>query len=630
MNLPHPSTLKKWYANSGANGEPGVSMGGLSCLVNLVNEMNRSEEKFYCSLAFDEMDIRRHVQYADNRKEFLGFVTFGKDGSVMDVARQAIVFMVNGINRNVSFPVAHHFISSLDSDSKAVLIKNIIVEISNTGTELLNIAFDGLVTNFTTFKKLGASFVMNDFRPFILNPVNGMPIRIILDPCHMIKLTRNCLENEGTIYDGEGQKIQWLHFDRLESYRVKNQFVTHKLTKKHIQCYRNKMNVRLAVQTLSDSVANSLEYLMNEGVRGFDDCAGTIRYCRIMNRLFDILNTTYSGTLESDKKNINKMPLSIKNVEPFLDEVSKYIPTLRIRNKNILVNILESRKKTGFLGLLVNIHNLKMIFEDYVATKKMEYMATFHLGQDPLESFFGRIRSKCGSNDNPTAEQFKSAYRKTLVNREITSSALSNCQDRLNIFFVPSSKPKKNVEEVESSKSVKANSDSLCEWIANPLTPNDILVDVGKEATVVQRAADIEWKIRENFERFKCRACFNVLNENRKNVVNISSSHEFQSPCESTTFICKVAWKYLDIFIKRTQFEHEALIVTIINAIDFQTIFVDTDFELHSEHKHYFIQFIAEEFIRMQSIYIAKNLTLKEQSKLLRNKLNKTIHFMGQ
>lgn len=42
--LPHPSTLKKWYANSDANGEPGISLAGLNCLINLVNELKRSDE----------------------------------------------------------------------------------------------------------------------------------------------------------------------------------------------------------------------------------------------------------------------------------------------------------------------------------------------------------------------------------------------------------------------------------------------------------------------------------------------------------------------------------------------------------------------------------------------------------
>lgn len=212
--LPHPSTLKKWYANSDANGEPGISLAGLNCLFNLVDELKHTEEKFYCTLVSDEMSIRRHVQYADNQKQFLGCTTYGNSEEFC-VANNVIVFMV--MNRNVSFPIAHHFINTLDAQKKSELLKMIITEISNTGAELLNISFDGLVTNFTTCKQLGASFKIDDFRPFFPNPVDGKPIRIILDPCHMTKLARNCLENEGYICDGERRKIEWKHFESLES-----------------------------------------------------------------------------------------------------------------------------------------------------------------------------------------------------------------------------------------------------------------------------------------------------------------------------------------------------------------------------------------------------------------------------
>lgn len=124
------------------------------------------------------MSIRRHVQYADNQKQFLGSTTYGNDND-FSVANNVIVFMVNGMNKYVSFPIAHHFINSLDAKAKSELLETIITEISNTGAELLNIAFDGLVTNFTTCKQLGASFRMNDFRPFFPNPVNGRPIQVI-------------------------------------------------------------------------------------------------------------------------------------------------------------------------------------------------------------------------------------------------------------------------------------------------------------------------------------------------------------------------------------------------------------------------------------------------------------------
>lgn len=257
----------------------------------------------------------------------------------------------------------------------------------------------------------------------------------------MLKLARNCLDNERFIYDGDGRKIEWKHFESLESQRVRNDFVMHKLTKKHVQCQRNRMNVKLAAQTLSNSVANSLEYLMKQGVKSFINCAGTIRFCRMMNDLFDVFNTGHKDTLDNNNQNVYKVPLSMNTVErvlPLLNDAEEYIKSLKIDR----TNILKSRKKTGFLGLIINIHNLKLIFDEYVRSDVLKQITTYSLGQDSLESFFGRMRSKCGNNDNPTVEQFKSAYRKTLVNKEITSSTFANCQDNLNIFFVPSTKPK--------------------------------------------------------------------------------------------------------------------------------------------------------------------------------------------
>lgn len=190
------------------------------------------------------------------------------------------------------------------------------------------------------------------------------------------------------------------------------------------------------------------------------------------------------STLDNNNQNISKVPLSMDTFEriiPFLNDATEYIKALKIHG----TNILKSSKKTGFLGLLINVYNVKRIFDECMQTGKLEHITTYSLGQDPLKSFFGRIRSKCGSNDNPSVEQFKSAYQKTLVNKEITSSAFANCQDRLKIFFVPSTKPKESNDEVEMN--IPANSDIINEWIVNPLTPNDILFDVGKEATVVRR-----------------------------------------------------------------------------------------------------------------------------------------------
>lgn len=72
-NLPHPSTLRKYFANSSSNGQPGISEDSLESLWKLVAE----NEDVYCTLSFDEMHIRRNVQWNDRQKKFIGGITYG-------------------------------------------------------------------------------------------------------------------------------------------------------------------------------------------------------------------------------------------------------------------------------------------------------------------------------------------------------------------------------------------------------------------------------------------------------------------------------------------------------------------------------------------------------------------------
>lgn len=161
------------------------------------------------------------------------------------------------------------------------------------------------------------------------------------------------------------------------------------------------MKVKLAVQLFSRSAASSFRFLRESGQSGFDDCSGTENFCRRMNDLFDVFNTGHRDTLENSNNNIFKTPVnedSAGEIFNFLDETAEYIKKLTINN----VNVLRTRKHTGFLGMLINIHSLKRLYQDLVVTSKIESIPAFQLSQDPLESFFGRIRAHCGYNSNPS------------------------------------------------------------------------------------------------------------------------------------------------------------------------------------------------------------------------------------
>lgn len=615
-NLPSDSVIRSWYANSSANGEPGISAEGMQCLARIVEEMRNDGKDFYCSLAYDEMAIKSHVTYSDSKKKFIGFVTYGRgDAEELPVARNALVFMVNGINKPVSFPVAHHFIVSLDAQKKSDLVKEVIGEITKLGAKVIVNTFDGLQTNFTTCKKMGASFDISNFDPVIRTPVDNTEVKVILDACHVIKLMRNYLKSEGTMIDSQNRKIEWAHLVALEECRVKNDLVTHKLTKEHI-CVDNKMKVRLAAELLSKSTASSLKFLRENGQPGFENCEGTEEFCERMNDFFDIFNTGYKDTLQNNNNNIFKTPLNIDSgneIFKCLDETAEYVKKLKFQN----TNVLDSTKKTGFLGILINIHNLKAIYSELIVTSKLESIPTFHLSQDPLESFFGRVRSKCGFCTNPTIDQFKSAYRIISINSEITSSHFANCADNLDIFTVSSAK-KTSSQDVDTEKDI----------IFEEVSPNDILLDPCKEATIVKIASDIETGIHK--ANFKCSQCLDVLNENDKISDDVNVLKHIQSPpCHSTVHICKIADKYLNIFMKR-EYDYNRLFLSVVNAIESQNMYPSTDFSTHPTHEDFFVQHIAEEYIRRKSNYIAESRTLEERMARSKNRLRKIRHFQGK
>lgn len=182
---------------------------------------------------------------------------------------------------------------------------------------------------------MGASFKWDingknaSFKPFIINPLDNERIYIILDPSHMIKLTRNRLASCEKFLDGAGNKIEWRYIVSLYEYSLANDFHTHKLTKKHVVDWeRHDMNVRIAVETFSESVASSIEVLMNQNVPEFQGAEATILFIRTMNTLFDCFNSW-----SSFNQNVYKNKLSPDNkriVFDFFTQTMKYFNQLQV------------------------------------------------------------------------------------------------------------------------------------------------------------------------------------------------------------------------------------------------------------------------------------------------------------
>lgn len=74
---------------------------------------------------------------------------------------------------------------------------------------------DGPQEHFSTVRLLGASFDMLDPKPFFRHPISGEKVYLILGPCHMLKLMRNCLGEMEILKDKEGNFICWEFIEEL-------------------------------------------------------------------------------------------------------------------------------------------------------------------------------------------------------------------------------------------------------------------------------------------------------------------------------------------------------------------------------------------------------------------------------
>lgn len=64
-----------------------------------------------------------------------------------------------------------------------------------------------------------------------------------------------------------------------------------KLSSQCIHWKQNKMKVKYAANTLSASVANAIDFLRDEGLNDFKDSENTVKFIKIIDRLFDFLNS---------------------------------------------------------------------------------------------------------------------------------------------------------------------------------------------------------------------------------------------------------------------------------------------------------------------------------------------------
>ncbi|KAE8745828.1 hypothetical protein FOCC_FOCC007475, partial [Frankliniella occidentalis] len=96
------------------------------------------------------------------------------------------------------------------------------------------------------------------------------------------------------------------------------------------------------------------------------------------------------------------------------------------KKTNCYHSVIKSERKVGFQGFLVSIESITCLFNDLVRNGDLDYLCTYKLSQDHLESFFGWIRQRRGCGNNPTVIQFQGSYKRLLMGSQIKVSKSAN------------------------------------------------------------------------------------------------------------------------------------------------------------------------------------------------------------
>lgn len=695
-NLPSQRTMKAWFAQSDISGEPGLSEGNLGRLKRLVEEMNG--EQLLCTLIFDEMYIREQILWDENLMNYVGFISYGsygeeKEKKIRDkgkknkkekdnipFAKKAMNFMLVGINRNFQFPLAYHLVRDLDADELKALISEFIIKVSECGIKIAQLCFDGDKKNLAVCKLFGANLDAFDsnFKPYIENPFNGSTIFLTLDPSHMEKLIRNLLGNHKELLTESGKKIEWKYFVELEKMSKGGNMLTHKLTKKHIEFKQNIMNVRIANETFSQSVADSMRILKNQNHPLFLGCENTIEFNEIIDKLFNVLNSK-----TKHHPNIFKQALCPRNKDvifDFAEQTIKYMKSLemtvirKVKGEDVKkrMPVLKTVNKTPILGLIMDLTNLRLFYELYVEKdKSMNEVYTFTFSQDPLEILHAKLRSRNGHNSNPNVIQYKGSFRRVLCNSDIKAPESANCipfdgvigqmnslTPQSNIYFVSSRRPKIDImaDEIfqvnlaQQSKRILDELEDIEGFIEiESIRDNAPIIDGSAGASIAYAARLIEKKIESKV--FYCDCCKFIFTQNSKLSDHVIYTVESKRPCSSTFYICKIVDRVLKLYkpkfienvnensqnstsnendIENYEQDFRVLFYMIFKEIDLTKVYTQSDFSGHEEHKFHLVKCIVKEYIRIKTSQISKQITLDHQDKLLRTKLTRWIHFVGQ
>lgn len=636
--LPHPKTLSTWYMAIDA--KPGFTSESFELLEKAVNSAIVKNKTIIANLVFDEMSIRKKIEWNFNKEE-MGYVyDFGLGNYNATPAREVLVFLLVAINASWKLPLGYFPIDGCKSEQKFIITKFCIEKIFKVGVDLVGVTFDGCPANISMAKLFGCEFNGQNASTFKLKdgPYKDKTLIITLDPCHAIKLVRNAFAKKRIIIDENGEEINWKFLERLvELQEAEELHLGNKLSKAHTEFKNQIMKVRLATQLMSDSVADAISYCCN-GLKltNFENSDATVKFLKIMNCAFDILNS-HNLSQKGFKKAI--CASNFQSINNSAQECINYISSLKFKRSNDTEFVINSTRKTGFLGIMMGLQNISFLFEEYIATGKLLFVPFYKLSQDHIELFFCSSRQRLGFNNNPTVKQFMTTYQRLLGHCEISDKGIGNCipLEEIKILNVVSSVDTINasapmrilIESDETPVSFSSNDEIF-------LNDHDYLFDPSRlteySKNVVEYIAG--FIVRYLHKKLNCESCLEVLIGNTVSaisLINFKNRGGLTTPAPDVIMICDLVEKEIRcILANRTNstkiVSRESFLkisINVQNKLLTKNVFPNLEY-----HAHYSLlpKSIIETFIHIRFFYITKSYNTKISQ---RTRLNHLILFQN-
>lgn len=197
------------------------------------------------------------------------------------------------------------------------------------------------------------------------------------------------------------------------------------------------------------------------------------------------------------------------------------------------------------------LKNLLSYYNTLNKNYNMEYILSYKLSQDHLETFFSSIRSRGGYNNNPSAKEFKTSYKKLLVHHHVSGCQYGNClpESMLSTKTNLINGPDTIMIESELNNSFLENSNDVDQNVGF-LNDHDYFNSYYKVTDFVENITEYisGFIARKTIKRINCDICkgFLILNHTNNKLINIKDrNNSLIKPSTDVFYICSVSEKLI-------------------------------------------------------------------------------------